>query len=145
MKVTKDMTIGELLMADRGAGMILMQNGMHCVGCPSAAGETLEEASMVHGMDCDKLVTELNAYLEQNKRHKQGWCKGLHHPFCKERKIFKESNFLKESKENRRRRYEGTSGERQPQWARLYLYGIEGNRENTARRGRGNRNVLPWQ
>ena len=33
MKVTKDMTIGELLMADRGAGMILMQNGMHCVGC----------------------------------------------------------------------------------------------------------------
>ena len=65
MKVTKDMTIGELLMADRGAGMILMQNGMHCVGCPSAAGETLEEASMVHGMDCDKLVTELNAYLEQ--------------------------------------------------------------------------------
>lgn len=44
MKVTKDMTIGELLMADRGAGMILMQNGMHCVGCPSAAGETLEEA-----------------------------------------------------------------------------------------------------
>ena len=87
MKVTKDMTIGELLMADRGAGMILMQNGMHCVGCPSAAGETLEEASMVHGMDCDKLVTELNAW-KQNKRHKQGWCKGLHHPFCKERKIF---------------------------------------------------------
>lgn len=40
----------------------------------------------------------------------------MHHPFCKERKIFKESNFLKESKENRRRRYEGTSGERQPQW-----------------------------
>ena len=38
MKVTKDMTIGELLMADRGAGMILMQNAMHCVGCPSAAG-----------------------------------------------------------------------------------------------------------
>ena len=30
MKVTKDMTIGELLMADRGAGMILMQNGMQC-------------------------------------------------------------------------------------------------------------------
>ena len=46
MKVTKDMTIGELLMMDRSAGMILMQNGMHCVGCPSAAGETLEEASM---------------------------------------------------------------------------------------------------
>lgn len=38
MKATKDMTIGELLMINRGAGQILMQNGMHCVGCPSAAG-----------------------------------------------------------------------------------------------------------
>ena len=64
MKVTKDMTIGELLMMDRGAGMVLMQNGMLCVGCPSAAGETLEEASMVHGMDCEKLVNDINAYLE---------------------------------------------------------------------------------
>ena len=64
MKVTKDMTIVELLMMDRSAGMILMQNGMHCVGCPSAAGETLEEASMVHGMNCDKLVADINAFLE---------------------------------------------------------------------------------
>ena len=64
VKVTKDMTIGELLMMDRSAGMILMQNGMHCVGCPSAAGETLEEASMVHGMDCEKLIADINAYLE---------------------------------------------------------------------------------
>ena len=64
MKVTKDMTFGELLMMDRSAGMILMQNGMHCVGCPSAAGETLEEASMVHGMDCEKLIADINAYLE---------------------------------------------------------------------------------
>ena len=64
MKVTKDMTIGELLMMDRSAGMVLMQNGMHCVGCPSAAGETLEEASMVHGMNCDKLVADINAFLE---------------------------------------------------------------------------------
>ena len=63
MKVTKDMTIGELLMMDRSAGMILMQNGMHCVGCPSAAGETLEEASMVHGMDCEKLIADINDYL----------------------------------------------------------------------------------
>ena len=65
MKVTKEITIGELLMMDRSAGMILMQNGMHCVGCPSAAGETLEEASMVHGMDCEKLVSEINAFLEK--------------------------------------------------------------------------------
>ena len=63
MQVTKDMTIGELLMMDKSAGAILMQNGMHCVGCPSAAGETLEEASMVHGMDIDKLLSDINAYL----------------------------------------------------------------------------------
>lgn len=63
MQVTKDMTIGELLMMDRSAGAILMQNGMHCVGCLSAAGETLEEASMVHGMDIDKLLSDINAYL----------------------------------------------------------------------------------
>lgn len=63
MQVTKDMTIGELLMMDRSAGAILMQNGMHCVGCPSAAGETLEEASMVHGMDINKLLDDINAYL----------------------------------------------------------------------------------
>ena len=62
-EITKDMTIGELLMMDRSAGAILMQNGMHCVGCPSAAGETLEEASMVHGMDIDKLLSDINAYL----------------------------------------------------------------------------------
>lgn len=64
MKATKDMTIGELLMLNRGAGQILMQNGMHCVGCPSSAGETLEEASMVHGMDINKLLNDINAYLE---------------------------------------------------------------------------------
>ena len=64
MKATKDMTIGELLMINRGAGQILMQNGMHCVGCPSAAGETREEASMVHGMDINKLLSDINAYLE---------------------------------------------------------------------------------
>ena len=67
MKVTKDMTIGELLMMDRSAGMILMQNGMHCVGCPSAAGETLEEASMVHGMNCEKLIADINAFLESKE------------------------------------------------------------------------------
>ncbi len=63
MQATKDMTIGELLMMDRSVGAVLMQNGMHCVGCPSSAGETLEEASMVHGMDIDKLMKEINDHL----------------------------------------------------------------------------------
>lgn len=64
-KVTKDMLIGEILMIDRGVAAVLMDAGMHCVGCPSAAGETLEEASLVHGLEIDKLVTEINQYLSK--------------------------------------------------------------------------------
>ena len=63
MRITKNMLIGDILRVDGGMAQILMQNGMHCVGCPSAAGETLEEASMVHGMDIDKLLSDINAYL----------------------------------------------------------------------------------
>jgi hybrid cluster-associated redox disulfide protein len=40
-----------------------MASGMHCVGCPSSQGESLEEASLVHGMDCDELVAKINEYL----------------------------------------------------------------------------------
>lgn len=62
-QVTKDMLIGEILMIDRGIGAILMQSGMHCVGCPSSAMETLEEAGMVHGMNVDTLISDINTYL----------------------------------------------------------------------------------
>ncbi len=64
-KVNKDMLIGEILQTGgRGAAMVLMNAGMHCVGCPSAQGETLEEAAAVHGMDSESLVDELNNLLE---------------------------------------------------------------------------------
>ena len=59
-KVTKDMLIGEILQLDPNMAGVLMASGMHCVGCPSAQGETLEEAAMVHGMDIDSLLDELN-------------------------------------------------------------------------------------
>ncbi|HIT73478.1 disulfide oxidoreductase [Tyzzerella sp. An114] len=62
-QVTKSTLIGEMLMIDRGIAAILMQSGMHCVGCPSSAGETLEEACLVHGMDVDALLNDINAYL----------------------------------------------------------------------------------
>ncbi len=62
-QVTKSTLIGEMLMIDRGIAAILMQSGMHCVGCPSSAGETLEEACLVHGMDVDVLLNDINAYL----------------------------------------------------------------------------------
>ena len=62
-KVTKDMLIGDILVLDRGIGVILMQSGMYCVGCPSSAGETLDEACAVHGMDVDKVLADINEYL----------------------------------------------------------------------------------
>ena len=62
-KVTKDMLIGELIRLDEGIVPILMGAGMHCIGCPSAQGESLEEAAFVHGIDCDALVENINTYL----------------------------------------------------------------------------------
>ncbi len=62
---SKDMLIGELLQLDQGIAGILMASGMHCVGCPSAQGESLEEAAMVHGMDADKILSTINEYLSQ--------------------------------------------------------------------------------
>ena len=66
-KITKEIIIGDLLDANPGAAEILLKAGMHCLGCPSARGETLEEASMIHGMDIDVLVDEINAFIESNK------------------------------------------------------------------------------
>ena len=55
-KVTKEMLIGQLLRLDPNIAVVLMRAGMHCIGCPSAQMESLEEAAMVHGMDVDVLV-----------------------------------------------------------------------------------------
>ena len=60
-KVTKDMTIGEVLAMNPEVAPILMEIGMHCLGCPSAQMESLEEAAMVHGIDADLLVEKINA------------------------------------------------------------------------------------
>ncbi len=62
-KVTKDMTITSVLMMDRGTAQIFMKHGMHCLGCPAAAGESIDQASAVHGIDADKLVDDLNQYF----------------------------------------------------------------------------------
>ena len=62
-KITKDTTIGEAIQIDAGIIPILMSAGMHCVGCPSSAGETIEEAAMVHGIDADLLVEKINAAM----------------------------------------------------------------------------------
>lgn len=59
--ITKDMTIGEILSKDPQVAPVLMEAGMHCLGCPSAQAETLEEAAMVHGIDIAALVEKVNA------------------------------------------------------------------------------------
>lgn len=62
-QITKDMTIAEIISVDQGVIPILLNSGMHCIGCPSAQGESIEEAAMVHGMDADELVSAINEYL----------------------------------------------------------------------------------
>lgn len=63
-KVTKDTIIMDVLNIDRGTARLFMEIGMHCVGCPSASGESIEQACLVHGADPDELVEKINEYLE---------------------------------------------------------------------------------
>ncbi|MGN1160283.1 MAG: DUF1858 domain-containing protein [Lachnospiraceae bacterium] len=58
---TKEMTIGEILRANPAAAPVLLDAGMHCLGCPSAQAESLEEAAMVHGIEIAELMEKLNA------------------------------------------------------------------------------------
>ena len=62
-RVTKDMIIADILKLDSGTVPILLKIGMHCLGCPSSSGESLEDACAIHGVDVDKIVDELNEYL----------------------------------------------------------------------------------
>ncbi|SHK52180.1 DUF1858 domain-containing protein [Paramaledivibacter caminithermalis] len=60
MQITKDTLISEILKIKPDAAPILMRYGMGCLGCPSAQMESLEQAAMVHGIDLEKLLEELN-------------------------------------------------------------------------------------
>ncbi len=63
-KITKDMIISDILKINMGCVPILLNEGMHCIGCPASQGESLEEACMVHGLDADELVKKLNDFVE---------------------------------------------------------------------------------
>ena len=65
--INKDMIIADMLKIDPGIAAILRASGMHCIGCPSAQGETLDEAAMVHGMNADELVVNVNEYLAKKE------------------------------------------------------------------------------
>ena len=62
-QVNKDTMIGELLQIDENIAPILLNIGMHCLGCPSSQMETIEQAAMVHGIDSDLLVEKINAAM----------------------------------------------------------------------------------
>ena len=61
--VTKDMTIGQAIAINQNIIPVLLNIGMHCLGCPASQAETLEEAAMVHGIDPDELIDRINAVI----------------------------------------------------------------------------------
>ena len=63
MEITKQIKMGDMIEYDRGIAVVLMESGMHCVGCPASIGESLEEACMVHGLDADEVLAKINEYL----------------------------------------------------------------------------------
>ena len=67
MAISKNTTIGELLQTNPEVAPILMELGMHCLGCPSSQMESIGEAAMVHGIDADLLVEKINAHIAANK------------------------------------------------------------------------------
>ena len=58
--------IGDLLEIDQNVAPLLLNIGMHCLGCPSSQMETIEEAAMVHGLDPDDLVVEINTFIDHD-------------------------------------------------------------------------------
>lgn len=65
MEISKEMTMGEVLQLNEELANILMDHGMHCVGCPAHSFESLEDACAVHGIDVGELVNDLNAFLNK--------------------------------------------------------------------------------
>ena len=68
--ITQDMTIGEALRTNPDIAPVLLEIGMHCLGCPSAQGETLEEAAMVHGIEVDDLMQRIAAVSGDRPEHR---------------------------------------------------------------------------
>jgi len=62
-QITKDAIILDVLHLDAGTAPFFLEMGMHCLGCPSASGESIEQACAVHGQDPDVLVAKINEYL----------------------------------------------------------------------------------
>ena len=67
MTVTKETLIIDVLRADMETAQYFFDIGMHCVGCPSSRGETIEMACMVHGVDADAFLAQVNKFIEASE------------------------------------------------------------------------------
>lgn len=65
--ITKDTIIGDILDIAPETAPTFMEIGMHCLGCPASRGETVEEACMVHGVDCEALIEKLNQQIAEKQ------------------------------------------------------------------------------
>ena len=63
-EITKDMSISEVLKMDMQSATIFLEYGMHCIGCPAASAESIEDACVTHGINADDLVQKLNDYFK---------------------------------------------------------------------------------
>jgi len=71
VKIEKNTIIGSVLDIAPQAAPLFLAIGMHCLGCPSSRGETVEEACMVHGIDCDAFLAQLNKFIEALEASKE--------------------------------------------------------------------------
>lgn len=63
-QVNKDMIVADVLQLDPGTAPFFLEIGMHCLGCPSATGESIADACAVHGVDADALIARINEFLK---------------------------------------------------------------------------------
>ena len=66
--IDKSMTLIQVLTKDRGCAPIFMSFGMHCLGCPHATSESIENACLAHGVSADDLVAQLNEYFDAKEK-----------------------------------------------------------------------------
>ena len=65
--ITKDTIIGDILDIAPETAPVFLSIGMHCLGCPSSRGETVEQACMVHGVDADAFVAAVNEFIASSE------------------------------------------------------------------------------
>lgn len=65
--ITKDTIVGDILDVAPEAAPAFLNIGMHCLGCPASRNETVEQACMVHGVDAEELLVELNQLITEHK------------------------------------------------------------------------------